>query len=55
MTTATYYIVKADSEEEAIERTGYDYDPDEDWAIDSWEEGYVDDGCTYAEIQEVEK
>ena len=55
MTTATYYLVKADSEDQAIERTGYDYDPDEDWAVDSWEDGYVDGSCTYAEVEEVEK
>ena len=55
MTTATYYLVKADSEDQAIERTGYDYAPEEDWAVDSWEEGYVDGSCTYAEVEEVEK
>lgn len=54
MTVATYYKVKASSEEEAIERSGNDYDPDEEWAIETWEEGYVDGGCNYAEIEEVD-
>jgi len=55
MTTATYYLVKADSEDQAIERTGYGYDSSEDWAVDSWTDGYVDGCCDYAEVEEVEE
>ena len=56
MTTATYYLVKADSEDQAIKRTGSDYDPMADWAVDSWEEGSTfDSSCTYAEVEEVEE
>lgn len=53
MTVATYYKVKASSEEEAIERSGYNYDSGEDWAIDEWEDGYVDGACCYSDIKEV--
>ena len=54
MTVATYYKVKASSEDEAIERSGYNYDSAEKWAIDKWEDGYVDGGCNYADIEEVD-
>ena len=54
MTVATYYKVKASSEDEAIERSGLDYDKDEEWAIDKWEEGYVATSCDYAEVEEVD-
>ena len=37
MCTATYYVVKAEDEDQAIERSGFDYDPDEDWAIETYE------------------
>ena len=50
MCTATYYVVKAKNEDEAIERSGLDYDPDEDWAIESYEQGYVPENCHYAEV-----
>ena len=33
-----------------IERSGLDYDPDEDWAIESYEKDYVPENCHYAEI-----
>ena len=55
MCTATYYVVKAQDEEQAYDRSGYNYDPDEDWAVDSWEDGYVDGSCTYAEVEEVKE
>ena len=54
MTVATYYKVKASSEEEAIERSGPDYDKDAEWAIDKWEEGYEGSACSYSDIEEVE-
>jgi len=50
MCTATYYVVKAQDEDEAIERSGLDYDPDEDWAIESYEKDYVPENCHYAEV-----
>ena len=50
MCTATYYVVKAQDEDEAIERSGLDYDPDEDWAIESYEKDYVSENCHYAEV-----
>ena len=30
MCNATYYVVKAEDEDEAVDRSGYNYDPDED-------------------------
>ena len=54
MTVATYYKVKASSQDEAIERSGPDYDKDAEWAIDKWEEGYEGSACAYANIEEVE-
>tara|TARA_R100000655_G_scaffold8280_1_gene21685 strand:+ start:193 stop:612 length:420 start_codon:yes stop_codon:yes gene_type:complete len=54
MTVATYYKVKASSEDEAIERSGPDYDKDAEWAIDKWEEGYEGSACSYSDIEEVE-
>ena len=42
--------VKAKNEDEAIERSGLDYDPDEDWAIESYEKDYVPENCHYAEV-----
>ena len=54
MTVATYYKVKASSEDEAIERSGLDYDKDEEWAIDKWEEGYEGSACSYSTIEEVD-
>jgi len=53
MTVATYYKVKASSEDEAIERSGCDYDEDEEWALGTWEEGYESGGCAYSDIEEV--
>jgi len=50
MCFATYYEVKASSEEEAIERSGYNYDSSEEWAIDTWEDDLVAENCHYAEI-----
>ena len=52
MCKATYYVVKAKSEEEAIERSGYNYDPDEEWAVKTYEEGLISENCHYAEINE---
>ena len=49
MCTATYYVVKAKDEEEAYDRSGYNYDPDEDWAIDTYEKGLVSENCHWAE------
>ena len=54
MTVATYYKVKASNEDEAIERSGPDYDKDAEWAIDKWEEGYEGSACSYSDIEEVE-
>ena len=54
MTVATYYKVKASSEDEAIERSGPDYDKDAEWAIDKWEEGYEGSACSYSNIEEVD-
>jgi len=50
MCTATYYVVKAQDEDEAIERSGLDYDPDEEWAIETYEKDYVPENCHYAEV-----
>jgi len=50
MCTATYYVVKAQDEDEAIERSGFDYDPDEDWAIETYEGDLVPENCHYAEV-----
>ena len=54
MCKATYFVVKATSEEEAIERSGYNYDPDEEWAVKTYEEGLINENCHYAEIEEVD-
>ena len=50
MCTATYYVVKAEDEDQAIERSGLDYDSDEDWAIETYEKGLVPENCHYAEV-----
>tara|TARA_R100000406_G_scaffold48479_1_gene32601 strand:+ start:244 stop:459 length:216 start_codon:yes stop_codon:yes gene_type:complete len=51
MCTATYYVVKAENEDQAIERSGYDYEPDEDWAIETYEDGIVVENCHFAEVE----
>ena len=51
MCTATYYVVKAKNRDEAIDRSGYDYDPDEDWAIQTYEDGLVVENCHFAEVE----
>ena len=51
MGTATYYVVKAENEDQAIERSGYDYEPDEDWAIETYEDGIVVENCHFAEVE----
>ena len=51
MCTATYYVVKAKDRDEAIDRSGYDYDPDEDWAIQTYEDGLVVENCHFAEVE----
>ena len=50
MCTATYYVVKAEDEDQAIDRSGLDYDPDEEWAIETYEKDYVPENCHYAEV-----
>ena len=49
-THSQYYEVKAKDEDEAIDRSGFDYDPDEDWAIQTYEGDYVPENCHYADI-----
>ena len=49
MCTATYYVVKAKDEEEAQERSGFNYDPDESWAIETYEKGFIGENCHWAE------
>ena len=39
MCTATYYVVKAKDEDEAVDRSGYNYDPDEEWAVETYNNG----------------
>ena len=48
MCRATYYVVKADNEEQAIERSGFNYEPDEDWAVKTYEREYVGENCHHA-------
>ena len=36
MCNATYYVVKAKNEDEAVDRSGYNYDPDEEWAVETY-------------------
>ena len=36
-------------EDEAYDRSGYNYDPDADWAIDTYENGLVSENCHWAE------
>ena len=36
-------------EDEAYDRSGYNYDPDENWAIDTYENGLVSENCHWAE------
>jgi len=50
MCKATYYVVKAENEEQAIERSGFDYEPNEDWAVETYEDGLVAENCHYAEV-----
>ena len=40
MCTATYYVVKAKDEDEAVDRSGYNYDPDEE--KEEWENAFYD-------------
>ncbi len=54
MCKATYYVVKAESEEQAIERSGFDYDPDENWAVKTYEDRLIPENCHYAEVEEEE-
>ena len=49
MCNATYYVVKAIDEDEAVDRSGYNYDPDEDWAVETYENGLVIENCHWAE------
>ena len=49
MCTATYYVVKAKDEDEAVDRSGYNYDSDEEWAVDRYENGLVIENCHWAE------
>ena len=41
---------KYKDEDEAIERSGFDYNPDEEWAIETYEKGLVPENCHYAEV-----
>ena len=50
-THAQYYEVLATSEEEARQRV-YEWDEDKPWALDTWDEGIVDQ--TEAGTEEVE-
>ena len=49
MCNATYYVVKAKDEDEAVDRSGYNYDPDEEWAVETYENGLVVENCHWAE------
>ena len=44
-----YYHIEAKDEDEAVDRSGYNYDPDEDWAIKTYENGLVIENCHWAE------
>ena len=50
-THSQYYEVKAKDEDEAIERA-YDWDEDQEWALDTWDEGVNDQ--VYADTKELE-
>ena len=49
MCNATYYVVKAKDEDEAVDRSGYNYDPDEEWAVGTYVNGLVIENCHWAE------
>ena len=49
-THSQYYEVQADNEDQAIERA-YAYDEDQDWALDTWDEGVNDQ--VHADTEEV--
>ena len=49
MCNATYYVVKAKDEDEAVDRSGYNYDPDEEWAVETYDNGLVIEYCHCAE------
>ena len=51
MCTATYYVVKAEDEDQAVERA-YDYDEDKSWALGTWDEGVNDQ--SHADTEEVD-
>ena len=36
-------------EDEAVDRSGYNYDPDEEWAVETYENGLVVENCHWAE------
>ena len=49
MCNATYYVVKAKDEDEAVEISVYNSDPDEEWAVETYENGLVVENCHWAE------
>ena len=49
-THAQYYEVQANDEDQARERA-YAYDEDKDWALDTWDDGVIDQN--HAETEEV--
>ena len=49
MCNATYYVVKAKDEDEAVDRSGYNYDPNEEWAVETYDNGLVIESCHWAE------
>ncbi len=48
-THAQYYEILAEDEDQARERA-YDWDEDEEWALDTWDEGVIDQ--VHAETEE---
>ena len=50
-THAQYYEVLAEDEDQARERA-YDWDEDQEWALDTWDEGVNDQ--VYADTKELE-
>ena len=49
-THAQYYEVEAKNENQARDRAYY-YDEDQDWAIDTWDDGVIDQN--HADTEEV--
>lgn len=47
---SVYYVVKAKNHEQATDRA-YMYDEDQDWAIDTWDEGTETQDHAFTEEQ----